>query len=116
MTDKKAVNEDGEASDLNNELDALREERDVFFDAHHNSSLLIKKLEKENERLLREWHKAYLAKINAEKGTCYHFALNPYDLENMLNCLVDEKISVKKAIELIASWVARNYSDDCLPS
>ena len=108
--------EAGLASDLNRELDALREERDVFFDAHHNSSLLIKKLEKENERLLREWHKADLAKINAEKGTCYHFALNPYDLENMLNCLVDEKISVKKAIELIASWVARNYSDDCLPN
>ena len=76
----------------------------------------IEQLKIENERLLREWHKADLAKINAEKGTCYHFALNPYDLENMLNCSVDEKISVKKAIELIASWVARNYSDDCLPS
>ena len=76
----------------------------------------IEQLKIENERLLREWHKADLAKINAEKGTCYHFALNPYDLENMLNCLVDEKISVKKAIELIASWVARNYSDDCLPN
>ena len=76
----------------------------------------LEALLEENERLLREWHKADLAKINAEKGTCYHFALNPYDLENMLNCLVDEKISVKKAIELIASWVARNYSDDCLPS
>ena len=76
----------------------------------------IEQLKIENERLLREWHKADLAKINAEKGTCYHFALNPYDLENMLNCLVDEKISVKKAMELIASWVAKNYSDDCLPN
>ena len=45
----------------------------------------IEKLKQENARLLREWHKADLAKINAEKGTCYHFALNPYDLENMLN-------------------------------
>ena len=43
----------------------------------------IEKLKQENARLLREWHKADLAKINAEKGTCYHFALNPYDLENM---------------------------------
>ena len=76
----------------------------------------IEKLKQENARLLREWHKADLAKINAEKGTCYHFALNPYDLENMLNCLVGEKISVKKAMELIASWVAKNYSDDCLPN
>ena len=95
MTENNAQSEAGLASDLNRELEALRQE---------------------NERLFRQWHKADLAKINAEKSTCYHFALNPYDLENMLNCLVDDKISVKKAVELIASWVSRNYSDDCLPN
>jgi FtsZ-binding cell division protein ZapB len=54
MTEKNTQLEAGLASDLNRELEALREERDVFFDAHHNSSLLIKKLEKENERLRGE--------------------------------------------------------------
>lgn len=88
-----------------------------YCDTKEDAEMCIKEMEEEeNARLLREWRKADLAKINAEKGTCYHFALNPYDLENMLNCLVDEKISVKKAMELIASWVAKNYSDDCLPN
>jgi len=64
--------EAGLASDLNRELEALREERDIFFDAHHNSSLLIKKLEQENERLKADnekwekaWHEAKNEKINS---------------------------------------------------
>lgn len=73
-------------------------------------------LRQENERLLRDLHKSDLARINAEKCACYHFALNPYDLKNMLNCLAEDEISVSKAIELIASWVAKNYSDDLLPT
>jgi len=90
------------------DLDRLHRERDAFHDQ-------CRVMAEEIERLLRKSHKAELDRINAEQRNCYFHALNPYDLENMLNCLADDEISVKKAIEHIQSWVARNYSDDMLP-